>query len=116
MRLVSNDDWTFCSLIPESPVNGNSGGKVYGLGPANDDLAPYMLAFANNDDKYQVLSMCIYEVLDYYLIPSIGNINILYFRNMISDHFRQNSQLLNFCSDVCVITISATLGLLSSII
>ena len=68
MRLVSNDDWTFCSLIPESPVNGNSGGKVYGLGPANDDLAPYMLAFGNNDDKYQVLSMCIYEVLCRYLL------------------------------------------------
>lgn len=62
MRLVSNDEWTFCTLIPDSNVNSASAGQVSGLSAANDDIAPYMLAFGNSDEKYQVLSMCIYEV------------------------------------------------------
>uniref|UniRef100_A0AC34QPD4 Uncharacterized protein n=1 Tax=Panagrolaimus sp. JU765 TaxID=591449 RepID=A0AC34QPD4_9BILA len=64
MRLVSNDDWTFCSLIPDAPFNKNTPGKVYGLGAANDDLAPYLLAFENNDANYAVLSVCIFERYD----------------------------------------------------
>jgi hypothetical protein len=66
LQLVSNDDWTFCTLIPDSNVNSVSGGgKVSGLSSENDDVAPYMLAFGNSDDKYQVLSLCIYERYDF---------------------------------------------------
>uniref|UniRef100_A0AC34FXP2 Uncharacterized protein n=1 Tax=Panagrolaimus sp. ES5 TaxID=591445 RepID=A0AC34FXP2_9BILA len=65
MQLVSNDDWTFCTLIPDSNVNSVEAGKVSGLSAENDDIAPYMLAFGNSDDKYQVLSLCIYERYDF---------------------------------------------------
>uniref|UniRef100_A0AC35FDE7 Uncharacterized protein n=1 Tax=Panagrolaimus sp. PS1159 TaxID=55785 RepID=A0AC35FDE7_9BILA len=48
LQLVSNDDWTFCTLIPDSNVNSVSGGgKVSGLSSENDDVAPYITTFDN---------------------------------------------------------------------
>uniref|UniRef100_A0A7E4USS4 CX domain-containing protein n=1 Tax=Panagrellus redivivus TaxID=6233 RepID=A0A7E4USS4_PANRE len=65
MELVTNDAWEVCTLVPDVPINQNMGSKVYGLGQQNDNLDPYLSAFKNNDEKYQVLSMCIYERYDF---------------------------------------------------
>ena len=67
LQEISNDEWTFCAFIPE---NSKGTGKVFGLGPANDDLSPYMLAFGDSEPGYKVLTMCIYEQFDFSIITN----------------------------------------------
>uniref|UniRef100_A0AC34GE18 Uncharacterized protein n=1 Tax=Panagrolaimus sp. ES5 TaxID=591445 RepID=A0AC34GE18_9BILA len=62
MQTLSNDEWTFCAFIPES---SKTKGKVFGIGPASDDVSPYMLAFGDSEPGYQVLTMCTYEQYDF---------------------------------------------------
>ena len=61
IREVTNDEWTFCGFMPPTKT---SEGSVFGMGPANDDLSPYMLAFGDNAPAFQVLTMCTYEVIN----------------------------------------------------
>ena len=38
------------------------GGRLYGIGPANDHTEGFDMLFATQSPEYRVLSMCIYEV------------------------------------------------------
>jgi DNA-directed RNA polymerase subunit L len=60
---VSNEDFTYCVLLPER-IEGNKyvESKAFGIGPSSDSTSVYDKIFHLNTDLYKVLSMCIYEV------------------------------------------------------
>ncbi|KAK6757844.1 hypothetical protein RB195_015580 [Necator americanus] len=76
VRAVTNKEWNYCALIPESET---SGGKMFGIGPNEESLAGYDNTFQQSDSLYKVLSVCIYEKYELgKLSPSFGRAEFLF--------------------------------------
>jgi hypothetical protein len=61
---TTSEDFTYCALSPEH-INTNGdveGGNAYGVGPESDSTGVYDSIFGANNDMYEILSMCIFEV------------------------------------------------------
>ncbi|KAH7713612.1 hypothetical protein AAVH_19033 [Aphelenchoides avenae] len=59
---ASDDSWVLCGMTP-THVNGDEliEGRAFGVSPDADNVDPYQQMFAQSDDMYQVLSICVYE-------------------------------------------------------
>lgn len=71
---VTNDEFTYCVLVPEFIENNvQYEGYAFGVGPKSDSAGIAQRIFKSNTDIYKVLSMCIYEV-------SLSNMFIIQFQ------------------------------------
>nr|CDJ91349.1 hypothetical protein HCOI_01585400 [Haemonchus contortus] len=61
VKEVSNDEWTYCALIPETD---RAQGRVFGIGQDVESLTGYDSTFNQSDALYKVLTVCIYEKYD----------------------------------------------------
>jgi hypothetical protein len=72
---TTNDEFTYCVLLPERIENNKYiEGKAFGVGPSSDSTESYDKIFKITNNMYKVLSMCIYEVR---LILVLTNISSL---------------------------------------
>ena len=59
---ASNEEWTYCVLLPEMMIKGKFvEGRAFGVGPNSDSTHVYDKLFEQNTSTYNVLTMCIYE-------------------------------------------------------
>jgi hypothetical protein len=60
---VTNDEYTYCVLLPERIDNNKfTEGKAFGVGPTSDSTSAYDKVFSMNDNMFQILTLCVYEV------------------------------------------------------
>uniref|UniRef100_A0A0N5AGD1 Uncharacterized protein n=1 Tax=Syphacia muris TaxID=451379 RepID=A0A0N5AGD1_9BILA len=60
IKEVSNSDWNYCMLIPQTTSNLMRG-RLSGIGPVNDYTKIYDETFSSSNSLYTILSMCILE-------------------------------------------------------
>ncbi|KAI6188929.1 hypothetical protein M3Y98_00407300 [Aphelenchoides besseyi] len=63
---VSNDEWTYCVILPER-IEDNKfvEGRAFGVGPNSDSTTAYDKMFAVSSDLYRILSLCVQERYDF---------------------------------------------------